>query len=136
MYPGFLIFRRDFVSALLSGRANAVYRGQRGFDVRLLRLVCAEPGITPKAVSRRSLIEKTLASRILAELDTRGLTGRTPYTRDGRSVALRATPAGAKVAGDPARPGAALETELVAALSERERETLERLSGKLAVPPD
>lgn len=135
MYPGFLTFRLDLVSALLTEHANAVYRERWGLDVRalrVLRIVCAEPGITPKCVSQRALVEKTLLSKILSGLEARALIGRAPHTQDGRSVALRATRAGAKVAGDSVKLGAVLETELVAALSGRERETLERLLGKLA----
>ena len=42
-------------------RANAVYRERWDLDVRamrVLRIIRAEPGITPKAVSQRALIEK------------------------------------------------------------------------------
>ena len=56
-------------------RANAVYRERWDLDVRamrVLRIIRAEPGITPKAVSQRALIEKTLLSKMLGELESRG----------------------------------------------------------------
>jgi DNA-binding MarR family transcriptional regulator len=134
-YADFLTFRLDLTSALLSERANAVYRERWGLDVRalrVLRIVCAEPGITPKAVSQRALIEKTLLSKMLAELESRGLTGRDAHQQDRRSVALRATPEGMKVARASAKVGAELEAALAEALTETERRTLDRLLEKLS----
>jgi len=130
----FLTFRLDLASALLTERANAVYRERWDLDVRalrVLRLVCAEPGVTPKAVSRRALIEKTLLSKLLADLESRGLLGRETHAEDGRSVALRASREGRKVARDSERLGRALEAELASALSDRQRETLDRLLARL-----
>ncbi|WP_296652717.1 MarR family winged helix-turn-helix transcriptional regulator [Paraburkholderia sp.] len=135
MDPVFLTFRLDLASALLTERANNVYRERWDLDVRalrVLRLVCAEPGITPKAVSRRALVEKTLLSKILADLEARGLIHRETHAQDGRSVALRASREGTKVAKESERLGRALEAEMAAALSDRERTTLDRLLAKLA----
>ncbi|HKU00098.1 MAG TPA: MarR family winged helix-turn-helix transcriptional regulator [Paraburkholderia sp.] len=135
LYSGFLTFRLDLASALLSERANAVYRERWGLDVRalrVLRLVCAETGITPKAVSQRAVIEKTLLSKTLAELEARGLIGRDTHEQDRRSVALSGTPEGVKVAQAAAKAGAALEADLSAALTPGERKTLDRLLEKLS----
>lgn len=134
MEDAFLTFRLDLASALLTERANAVYRERCNLDVRalrVLRLVCAEPGVTPKAVSRRALVEKTLLSKILADLEARGLLGREAHAQDGRSVALRASREGRKMAKESERLGRALEADLVSALSDRQRETLDRLLAKL-----
>ncbi|MBP0588179.1 winged helix-turn-helix transcriptional regulator [Paraburkholderia sp. LEh10] len=135
MYSDFLTFRLDLTSELLISRANAVYREQWNLDVRalrVLRLVCSEPDITPKEVSQRALIEKTLLSKILANLEARDLIGRDTHAADRRSVALRATPYGFKVARDSEALGIELESELVKALSASERKSLEKLLDKLA----
>ena len=135
LYSGFLTFRLDLASALLSERANAVYHERWGLDVRalrVLRLDCAEAGITPKAVSQRALIEKTLLSKTLAELETRGLIGRDTHAQDRRSIALSGTPEGVKVAQASAKLGATLEADLSAALTLGERKTLDRLLKKLS----
>ncbi|CAN0620798.1 MarR family transcriptional regulator [Burkholderia multivorans] len=135
MYSDFLTFRLDLASALLINRANVVYREHWNLDVRalrVLRLVCAEPDITPKQVSQRALIEKTLLSKVLAELESRGLIGRSTHPSDRRSVALRATAEGLKVARASEALGAALEVELVKELTANERKTLERLLDKLS----
>ncbi|MCC8392697.1 MarR family transcriptional regulator [Paraburkholderia sp. MMS20-SJTR3] len=135
MYSDFLTFRLDLTSALLINRANEVYRERWDLDVRalrVLRLVCAEPDITPKTVSQRALIEKTLLSKVLAELETRGLISRNAHPSDRRSIALRATANGLEVAQASEALGSALEVELAKGLSANERKTLERLLGKLS----
>jgi DNA-binding MarR family transcriptional regulator len=135
LYSNFLTFRLDLASELLISRANAVYRERWNLDVRalrVLRLVCAEPDITPKEVSQRSLIEKTLLSKILADLEARDLIGRDTHAVDRRSVALRATGHGLKIAKDSEALGMELESELVKALTAIERKSLEKLLDKLA----
>ncbi len=135
MYSDFLTFRLDLTSELLISRANAVYREQWNLDVRalrVLRLACSEPGITPKEMSQRALIEKTLLSKILANLEARDLIGRDTHVADRRSIALRATPYGLKVARESEALGMELEGELVKALSASERKSLEKLLDKLA----
>ena len=135
MYSDFLTFRLDLTSELLINRANAVYRERWNLDVRglrILRLVCAEPDITPKGVSQRALVEKTLLSKVLADLETRGLISRDTHPADRRSVALRATDYGFEVAQLSEVVGKELEKELVAALTASERKALEKLLDKLA----
>lgn len=133
--PGFLTFRLDLASVLLSTRANEIYRERWSLDVRalrVLRLICSEAGITPTRVSQRSLVEKTLLSKTLAELEARGLIARETHARDRRSVTLRGTPEGVEVAQSSAQVGEALEETLVAALTASERKTLDRLLEKLS----
>ena len=135
MYSDFLTFRLDLTSALLINRANLVYRERWDLDVRalrVLRLVCAEPDITPKSVSQRAMIEKTLLSKVLAELEARGLITRSMHASDRRSIALRATAHGLDVAQASEAVGTELEGQLAKALSENERKTLERLLRKLS----
>ncbi|USX11240.1 MarR family winged helix-turn-helix transcriptional regulator [Paraburkholderia fungorum] len=135
MYSDFLTFRLDLTSELLINRANAVYRERWNLDVRalrVLRLVCAEPDITPKEVSQRALVEKTLLSKVLADLEMRGLISRDTHPVDRRSVALRATDDGFEVARSSEVLGKGLEGELVKALTASERKVLEKLLDKLA----
>ena len=116
-------------------RANAVYRARWDLDVRalrVLRIIRAEPGITPKAVSQLALIEKTLLSKTLGELESRGLIRRGKRTADRRSVTLHVTSEGAKVANASERAGSKLESELAAVLTDQERQTLDQLLDKLA----
>jgi DNA-binding MarR family transcriptional regulator len=134
MYSDFLNFKLDMASALLMERANVVYRTHWDLDVRglrVLRLVQACPDITPKEVSTRSMLEKTLLSKTLSLLESRELISRHTHPVDGRSVGLRATALGTQVAEDSAIVGAELEDRLIGTLSPQERETLNRLLSKL-----
>jgi DNA-binding MarR family transcriptional regulator len=134
MYSDFLNFKLDMASALLMERANVVYRAHWDLDVRglrVLRLVQACPDITPKEVSTRSMLEKTLLSKTLSLLESRELISRHTHPVDRRSVGLRATALGTQVAEDSAIVGAELEDRLIGTLSPQERETLNRLLSKL-----
>jgi DNA-binding MarR family transcriptional regulator len=134
MYSDFLNFKLDMASALLMERANVVYRTHWDLDVRglrVLRLVQACPDITPKEVSTRSMLEKTLLSKTLSLLESRELISRHTHPVDRRSVGLRATALGTQVAEDSAIVGAELEDRLIGTLSPQERETLNRLLSKL-----
>lgn len=135
MYSDFLTFRLDQTSELLISRANAAYRERWNLDVRalrVLRLVCAEPDITPKEVSQRAMVEKTLLSKVLADLELRELIRRDTHPADRRSVALRATDYGFEVAQASEALGTELENELAKALTASERKALTKLLDKLA----
>jgi DNA-binding MarR family transcriptional regulator len=126
----YLTFRLDLASSLLVAQANVIYGAQWDLDVRtlrVLRLVCAEPDITPKAVSQRALIEKTLLSKVLGQLCARGLLVRTTHPADRRSIALRATPEGVSVAKASGKLGEKIEKKLLAVLTAHERQTLNGL---------
>jgi DNA-binding MarR family transcriptional regulator len=134
MYSDFLNFKLDMASALLMERANVVYRTHWDLDVRslrVLRLVQACPDITPKEVSTRAMLEKTLLSKTLSLLESRELISRHTHPVDRRSVGLRATALGTQVAEDSSIVGAELEDRLIGTLSPQERETLNRLLSKL-----
>jgi DNA-binding MarR family transcriptional regulator len=141
MYSDFLNFKLDMASALLMERANVVYRDHWDLDVRglrVLRLIQACPDITPKEVSARAMLEKTLLSKTLALLESRALISRHTHPVDRRSVGLRSTARGAQVAEDSSIVGADLEQRLIGSLSPQERETLDALLSKLVnslLPP-
>ncbi len=130
----YLTFRLDLTNSLLVDKANLVYGKRWDLDVRalrVLRLVCAEPNITPKVISQQALIEKTLLSKILTQLCSRGLVVRRTHATDRRSISLSATEEGLSVAQASRKLGGKLEAELLAALSEHERKALNCLLAKL-----
>jgi DNA-binding MarR family transcriptional regulator len=134
MYSDFLNFKLDMTSALLMEHANAVYRQHWDLDVRglrVLRLIQACPDITPKEVSSRAFLEKTLLSKTLALLETRELISRAPHPIDRRSVGLRTTAEGSRIADESSAVGSELEDQLVCALTSKERVALDGLLSKL-----
>ncbi|HKR46748.1 MAG TPA: MarR family transcriptional regulator, partial [Paraburkholderia sp.] len=115
-------------------RANAIYRGRWDLDVRalrVLRLIASCPGVAPKVIAQRAFIEKTLLSKILGLLESRRLITRRTHPVDRRSVALEATPDGRDIAETSAKVGVVLESELMAALTETQRNTLDNILAVL-----
>jgi hypothetical protein len=118
MYSDFLNFKLDMTSALLMEHANAVYRQHWDLDVRGLRVL-------------RLIQEKTLLSKTLALLETRELISRAPHPVDRRSVGLRTTAEGSRIADESSVVGSELENQLVCALTPKERVALDGLLSKL-----
>ncbi|RDJ98220.1 MarR family transcriptional regulator [Paraburkholderia lacunae] len=134
MFDQFLTFKLDLIKSEMINQANIAYKSVCGLDVRLLRvlrLICDEPGITATAVKGQTLIEKTLLSKLLAELIERKLIRRTIHPGDARQFELWPTVAGKRVRKDSNELGLKLEEEMLSALSSREREELNRIADKL-----
>lgn len=130
----FLTFKLDLIKTEMISRANAVYRPACGLDVRslrVLRLICDAPGITTTALKELTLIEKTMLSKLLADLIERKLVRRTIHPDDARHFQLWPTDAGreTRVASDTL--GQSLETEMLSMLSAEEREQLNHIADKL-----
>jgi DNA-binding MarR family transcriptional regulator len=88
--------------------------------------------VTASSVSRQSLIEKTLLSKLLAELIQRKLVRRTVHPDDARHFQLWPTPAALRVRDQAHELGKKLEDEMLSPLLTRdERKTLGHLVDKL-----
>lgn len=134
MFDQFLTFKLDLIKSEMISQANIAYRSAYGLDVRLLRvlrLICDEPGITATAVKGQTLLEKTVLSKLLADLIERKLIRRTIHPEDARHFELWPTAAGTRVREDSNELGMKLEEEMLSTLSSREREQLNRIADKL-----
>lgn len=130
----FLTFKLDLVKSEMIRQANAVYRPACGLDVRslrVLRIICDEPGITASMLKGQTLIEKTLLSKVMAELIKRKLVRRTVHPNDARHFQLWPTVAGKRTRSSSDELGMSLEVEMLAALSSEELEELNRIMDKL-----
>lgn len=134
MFDQFFTFKLDLIKSEMISQANGAYKSGYDLDVRLLRvlrLICHEPGITATSVSGQTLIEKTLLSKLLAALIERNLIRRTIHAEDARLFELWPTAARARVFKDSNVLGMKLEHDMLSALSLREREQLDRITDKL-----
>ncbi|HEY0293944.1 MAG TPA: helix-turn-helix domain-containing protein [Bordetella sp.] len=130
----FLTLKLDLIKTEMISRANSAYRELCGLDVRQLRVlrnICSRPGVTASDVVRQSLIEKTLLSKMLAELIQRKLVRRTVHPADARHFQLWPTPAGLHVRDQADVLGGRLEDDMLAPLTPAERESLNQLVNKL-----
>jgi MarR family transcriptional regulator, temperature-dependent positive regulator of motility len=130
----FLTFKLDLVKSEMISRANASYRQAVGLDVRslrVLRVICNTEGITATALRQYTLIEKTLLSKLVADLIERKLVRRSIHPDDARQFQLWPTAAGKRLRTTADELGQTLETEMLSMLSAQERGELNRIVDKL-----
>jgi DNA-binding MarR family transcriptional regulator len=130
----FLTFKLDLIKSEMISRANAAYRPALGLDVRslrVLRIICDAAGITATELKEQTLIEKTLLSKLVADLIERKLVRRSIHPDDARHFQLWPTAAGKRVRIASDELGQSLETEMLSMLSADERGELNRIVDKL-----
>lgn len=79
------------------GSANRAFEVRFGLTVRelrVLRVVRDNPGVMFTVIARRTLLERTLTSRIVSKLIKSGFVERSPIPTDARAFALAVTPEG------------------------------------------
>jgi DNA-binding MarR family transcriptional regulator len=141
--PDYLTFHFDVLSGLMKQRATAVYQERAGVslrDLRVLRFVAAEPGISPSRLVALSHLEKTTVSKLLTLLAQRGFLTREISVDNAKYVNLLLTEAGKRVVAECDVLGRQMEESMLSVLSVRERETLgrciDKLTGRLAASHD
>ncbi len=131
----YLTFRLDVLSAGAIRVANDVYMARCGLavrELRILRLIDDNPGITFSEVTEETRFDRSLASRLLNGLLREGLIERENSAADARVFHLRTTKAGRERRRLATRIGQKLEAHLLKPLTESQRaalfETIELLT--------
>ncbi|VXC96413.1 MarR family transcriptional regulator [Burkholderia sp. 8Y] len=130
----YLTFKLDLIKSEMISRANAGYRPTFGLDVRslrVLRAICDRPGITASALKEQTLIEKTLLSKLLADLIDRKLVRRSIHPDDARHFQLWPTAAGKRMRESSDELGQSMEAEMLSILTADERRQLNSIVDKL-----
>lgn len=130
----FLTFHLDALSGLMKQQATVVYEQEVGVslrDLRLLRLVSAQPGITSTQAVALSHMEKTIVSKLTTELAQRGYLERRIDTANARFVNLYLTDLGRQAVARSQELGQALDDAVLSVLSTQESETLRACIHKL-----
>jgi DNA-binding MarR family transcriptional regulator len=123
----YLTFKLDLIKSEMISRANAAYRPAFGLDVRslrVLRVIDDAPGITASALKGQTLIEKTLLSKLVADLIER-------KPDDARHFQLWLTAAGKRMRASSDELGQSMETEMLSMLTAEERGQLNSIVDKL-----
>ncbi|MFM0140495.1 MarR family winged helix-turn-helix transcriptional regulator [Caballeronia grimmiae] len=131
----YLTFKLDLIKSEMISRANAGYRPALGLDVRslrVLRAICDTPGITASVLKQQTLIEKTLLSKLLADLIERKLVRRSIHPDDARHFQLWPTAAGKRMRASSDELGQSMEAEMLSILTADERRQLNSIVDKLA----
>lgn len=130
----YLTFKLDLIKSEMISRANAAYRPAFGLDVRslrVLRVIGDAPGITASELKGQTLIEKTLLSKLVADLVDRKLVRRSIHPDDARHFQLWPTAAGKRIRASSDELGQSMETEMLSMLTAEERGQLNSIVDKL-----
>jgi len=123
----YLTYRLDVLSTGAIRMANEVYTASCGLEVRelrILRLIDDNPGITFSDLTEETRFERSLASRLLNGLLREGLVDRENSATDARVFHLRTTAIGRERRRLATRIGQKLEAHLLKPLSEAQRAAL------------
>ncbi|WP_028229507.1 MarR family winged helix-turn-helix transcriptional regulator [Paraburkholderia ferrariae] len=130
----YLTFRIDRLSDLSKEAATQYYEREFGVsvrDLRVLRLVKLEPGLTLGRLIELAMLEKTFASKIVSSLVKRSLLRREIGQEDARQINLYLTPDAEVLVKRTYERGNALEKMMLSTITEQELEVLNRCIEKL-----
>lgn len=105
--------------------------GLASLDAPALASIEDAPGIDRQELAERLAIDRVKSNRIILRLTRRGLVEQTPKDDGRRLRGLRLTPSGLEMRERLRPAGIAEEDRVMAALSERERETLRELMTRV-----
>lgn len=100
-------------------------------DVRLLRMIGVQPGISMGTLAHDSGLEKSLASKVVGSLVSRGLVERVMGKKDARNVHLLLTDKGVEVVMKAEPLGEKLESGFLILVTEEELKVLRKALQKV-----
>ena len=123
----YLQFRLDVLSALIDKEATAVIKRELNVSVRelrILRMINAQPMINQGELARLVALEKTIVSKLLSALSGRHLIYRTINADDARQTNLHLTEEGLAVVTSADIKTRNLERKILSPLSSEEVDSL------------
>jgi DNA-binding MarR family transcriptional regulator len=126
----FLPYRLSVLSNTVSGAIAAAYFAHFGLTIpewRVMAVLAANPGLSAAEVTARTAMDKVAVSRAVAALLAVGRLRRTTAKADRRRTHLELTPAGKRVYSQVVPMALDYERHLVAPLSNKDRQALDRL---------
>jgi len=130
----FLTFRLDQLSQTAMSKASQVYKERLGLNIRELRVLRAigdQPGLSSRTLSEATFIEQTLVSKHLRKLVDAGLVQRALESADARRVALHLTADGDAIREAADRLGEEMERDFLSVLTPEELAQFNRCIDKL-----
>lgn len=124
----------DVMNERVKSQASSIYERECGVtlrEVRLLRFIGSEPGLTLTRLIEQTYLEKTLASKAITALVRRGLVVRSVGTEDARQINLELTDAGVDTVMSAEPIGRFAESTFRSALTAEEQAVFERCLQKL-----
>jgi DNA-binding MarR family transcriptional regulator len=130
----FLTFRLDQLSQTAMAKASQVYKERLGLNIRELRVMRAigdQPGLSSRSLSEATFIEQTLVSKHLRKLVDAGLVQRELESADARRVALHLTAQGEVIREEADRLGKEMERDFLSVLTSEELAQFNHCLAKL-----
>jgi len=118
------------LSNTVSSAIAGAYFAHFGLSIpewRVMAVLAANPGLSAAEVTARTAMDKVAVSRAVATLLSAGRLRRTTVPADRRRTHLQLTSAGTRVYAQVVPMALTYERGLLASLSKRDRETLDRL---------
>ena len=129
-----LNFRLDVLSELAKGVASGLYEAECDVtlrDLRVLRFVDMQPGISLGPLIELTYLERTLVSKLVTALANRRLLTRSTGSTDARVIHLHLTRKGAEIVRKCDRIGKIFDEQLMSVLSAEEKRVLFHCVEKL-----
>lgn len=129
-----LNFRLDVLSELAKGVASGLYEAECDVtlrDLRVLRFVGMQPGISLGPLIELTYLERTLVSKLVTTLANRGLLTRSTGSTDARVIHLHLTRKGEATVRKCERIGKMFDERLMSVLSAEEKRVLFHCVEKL-----
>lgn len=123
--------RLAHLSSALAARMNQVKYGLQARDWRVIGMLAAFGPMSLNTLAREVNVDKSQASRCVADLTSRGLIDRGADENDGRGVQLNLTREGRALYRKMFPKAVSRNEELLSILSEAEREVLNRALDQL-----
>ncbi|WBY03032.1 MarR family winged helix-turn-helix transcriptional regulator [Ramlibacter tataouinensis] len=130
----YLTLTLDLVNNIAKDAASRAYEQECGAslrDLRLLRFIGSEPGLTLTRLIELASLEKTLASKAISTLVARGWVTRAVGARDARHISLELTDKGEAVVLCAEPIGRFMERKLLSRITRDELAVLRRCLDKL-----
>jgi DNA-binding MarR family transcriptional regulator len=130
----FLPYRLSVMTNRISGALSRHYAERFSIGIPEWRVIAnlgRHPDITANEVVERSAMDKVTVSRAVAALEQKGLVERRRDAGDKRKSRLRLSAKGDAVYAEIVPLALGFERDLLSALTEQERVTLERVIEKL-----
>ena len=131
---GFLPYQLSIASNAVSGRIAELYQAR--FDLRIsewrvMAVLGEADARTQRELAALTLMDKVAVNRACKVLEDRGLVGRRPNDRDGRSHLVALTEAGRGIYAQIMPLARDVEAQLLEPFSKQEREVLRDLLARL-----
>jgi DNA-binding MarR family transcriptional regulator len=132
----FVPYRLSVLTNIVSGAIASTYAERFALTIpewRVVAVLAEEPGLSAAEVAARTAMDKVAVSRAVASLLRARRIERSRSNHDRRRSKLRLSRAGAAVYAEVVPAARAYERDLLAALDAEERDSLDRLLGKLTL---